>query len=331
MLREDVIALNVLAEQVASEPAIREIEIYSMDGSSLASYSDDQAAIAFSTREFTRPIQLADATAGFVKVVVATQALETGATSYQAQEWLRLFGAALLSLLVMGGFIYWLTRTPSFATNIAELAAGEAGRQNQTSAYLLMVNLFNGNDMPAARRDALLASALRHTNAVASIYQGYVKQLSSTAIAVVFEQTSAPERSFEAACAALVLARLGNQPGGARYRYSLQQLRLDEGADPGDAIADSDRVDNALLHAALAEDNTVALAANFARALPRPERLELTSEHSPALRALHSFASEEVSENESNDYFLLSSANPTTQAMLEQQVKSLRAAQITPR
>ena len=332
MVREDAIALNVLAEQVASESAILEVEIYSMDGGTLASYSVERPDSASGAREFTRPIQLADATAGFVKVVVAADALQ-GNAAYQQQEWLRLLAAGLLSCALIALLIYGVTRSSSTAANptysiantAADVSATELDEQQHSRCYLLLMNLFNGNDMPAARRAALMSSALNQSAAVAEIYQGRTVRLTTTSLAVVFDQTNAPERSFEAACAALVLARLGNRPGGARYRYSLQQLKLARGADGAELLAsgaEAEQIEDALLHAALAEDDTIALTAAFARELPRPERLELTSEHSQALSALHSSRSDET-----NDYFLLSSANSTTLRMLERQVESMRSEQ----
>lgn len=330
MVREDAIALNVLAEQVAAEPAILQVEIYSMDGATLASYtsptsntrSAQSTTRADSSREFTRPIQLVDATAGFVKVIVATDALQPAHSGYQLQDQLR-FGAALaLSAIVLTLLIVWLTRlSKELRKNRQPTGDTTSLRDNsktvQTHFYMVLANLFNGNDMQASRRDALMTTARDHTNAVAALYQGTVQQISPTAVAVLFGEVDTPERSFQVACAALVLARLGNQPGGARYRYSLQHLQLPHGPESlSDSVA-SGVCEDALLHAALAEDNTIALSAVFARQLPRSERLELTSEHSPALAALHS--------GDTRDYFLMSGAKPATEEMLAKQIDALRA------
>ena len=333
MVREDAIALNVLAEQVSAEPAILQVEIYSMDGSTLASYTSPPANTnsarsntgTGNSREFTRPIQLVDATAGFVKVIVATDALQPAHNDYNLQNQLR-FGAALaLSAVALALLIVWLTRRGQAHDKDQQPTADSTALQGnskatQTHFYMLLANLYNGNDMSASRRDALMATARDNTNAVATLYQGNVQQISPTAVAVLFDEIDTPERGFQVACAALVLARLGNQPGGARYRYSLQHLQLPHGPESLVDPAASGAREDALLHAALAEDNAVSLGADFARQLPRPERLELTSEHSPALAALHP--------GDSPDYFLMSGANPATEAMLANQVDALRASTV---
>lgn len=76
-----------------------------------------------------------------------------------------------------------------------------------------------------------------------------------------------------------------------------------------DVLADS------LLYAALASDNTIAVSTAFAQAMERPERLNLTREHSPALGSLQT----EVAD----DYYLLSGANAATEDMLNHQVAAL--------
>ncbi len=328
MVREDAIALNVLAEQVVAEPAILQVEIYSMDGATLASYTSSAAGAPHTlstsatknSREFTRPIQLVDATAGFVKVIVATDALQPAHDDYHLQDQLRVAAALVLSAVALILLITWLTRLglqpsanaqPSADTSTSQISGA------QTHFYLLLVNLFNGNDMSASRRDALMTQANGNAKAVATLYQGSVQKLSSTATAVLFAEVDAPERSFQAACAALVLAQLGNQPGGARYRYSLQHLQLPLGSESLLHPSVDEQLEDALLHAALAEDNAVALGAEFARQLPRSERLELTSEHSPALAGLHT--------GKTQDYFLMSGAKPATASMLANQIQALRA------
>ena len=323
MVREDAIALNVLAEQVAAEPAILQIEIYAMDGATLASYADPGVARTDNspnrTLVFTRPIQLADATAGFVKVVVNNAALRQSHSRYQWQDRLRLGTAAALSALALALLIFWLTRThpdDEPADPARSIRSASQGEPTETSFYMVLANLFNGSDMQTARRNALMAAARTNTDSVAQLYQGRVQQISPTALAILFDQVDTPGRSFQVACAALVLSRLGNQPGGARFRYSLQHLDLEYGPDSLLAPAADEAREDALLHAALAEDNAVVLAADFARQLPRPERFELTSEHSPSLAALHT--------NQSRDYFLMSSAKPVTEAMLSKQIDALR-------
>ena len=72
---------------------------------------------------------------------------------------------------------------------------------------------------------------------------------------------------------------------------------------------------DALIYAALANDNTIALSSAFAQSNKHPERLELSRDHSPALASLQS---EEIT-----DYYLLSGAQAATQSMINSQVEAL--------
>ncbi len=323
MVREDVIALNVLAEQVASAPAISSVTVYSLDGRTLASYgsTNRQGAAPGADHEFNRPIQLAEATAGFVRVTVDPEALHPPAESPMATPQMRVLTSWLLTALALWGIAGWLTRTKR--TGQPEPSAGTATR----TVILLAVRLFNSTEMSAARRDALMEAAAACVAKVTELYAGAFLRVEPGAIAVVFESPDAEDRAFQVACAALVIARLCNQPGGGRYRYSLQYAPLTTHSGPGATAEDQlsaaftgpetdDILADALLHAALASDNTIVLSATYAKLLPRPERLELTREHSPALAALQTVAASE--------YYLLSGANAATEAMLARQTQSLR-------
>lgn len=312
MVREDAIALNVLAEQVAEEPAIAAVTVYSIDGTILAAYGNTAAG-----REFTRPIQLADATAGFVKVTVDAMALNSTTAEPMSSALLRSFAGWLLSALALWATILWLTRTPKMAA-----AAETAGTQaSETLTLMLVVRLFNSTDMQPARRDALMEASTARVRSVAHLYQARFEPLGDGAIAILFDEPDSHDRSFQAACAALVVSRLCDQPGGGRYRYSLQHASVPAGKAPLQVRAEHssalhDTLNDALLHAALANDNSIALSAAYALELPRPQRLELTREHSPALAGLRT--------SEASDYYLLSAANAATEEMLARQIEVIR-------
>jgi len=314
MVREDSITLNVMAEQIAAQPSIEAVTVFALDGTVLAAHGSTQKDPRGA--EFTHPIQLADATAGFVKVTVSPIALQQSTVAASLKSALLPW---LLAALGSWGAIAWFTRAPrpdrasqtsrDSRGNTAD--TGDAGLET-TSMILLVVHLFNGKEMPASRRDALLAASRGRIEAVIELYHGTQQPLSDTSIGVLFDSPDPHDREFQAACAALVIARLCDQPGGGRYRYSLQHAELPINR-PG-YLLDAVQSD-ALLHAALADDNTIALSAAYARDLPRPERLELTREHSPALGSLHL--------SDASDYFLLAGANPATEKMLHRQMAIL--------
>ena len=317
MVRGDTIALNVLAEQVASDDAIASVTIYSTDGRTLASYGEAPTS-GNETHEFNRPIQLAEATAGFVRVTLSSMAFAPASDSPWLLRWLTQAWRSLASLLLAGlclwGTVVWLTRKPLNHSLTLDDHTPTQG------VLLLAIRLFNSSEMSTARRDALMDAAESRITDVAGIYGAQVLPIEPGALAAVFAADEREDQRFQAACAGLAIAQLCNQPGGARYRYSLQQTQITaaNGSDSHLAHASGyseDVIADSMLYAALARDNTIAVSAAYARALERPERFDLTREHSPALANLQT--------ESAKDYFLLSGANAATESMLNQQVEAL--------
>jgi len=322
MVREDTIALNVLAEQVASDNAIASVSIYSTDGRTLASYGDASNK-GNATLEFNRPIQLAQATAGFVRVTLNSAAFASTSDSPQPVRWLTQNWRPLVSLLLAGlgllSTIFWLTRKPLDQDRTLD------EQSLAQSILMLTIRLSNSSEMPAARRDALMDATESRTAELADIYGAQYLPIETGALLVVFAANEREDQHFQAACAALAVAQLCNQPGGARYRYSLREAQMPLTATSQSSVADSYVADasdyseeviaDSLLYAALALDNTIAVSAAFARALDRPERLDLTREHSPKLANLQT--------ESATDYYLLSGANAATESMLNHQVEAL--------
>ena len=316
MVREDAIAMNVLAEQVASDPAIGSVIIYSLEGQKLASYGIAESEIQKSDElEFNRPIQLADATAGFVRVTIIESVLRAP-RAFPMNWWdqLRPLTSLVLAILSLWGILHWLTRPQRGSTDSRQTSSEDS------PAILLAVNLFNASQMSPGRRDALIGAAKNRLTEVSQIYNATLLPLTPSAVGLVFDPEKIDGPHFQAACAALVIAQLCNQPGGARYRYSLQEgaLSLTDGvirqakhaSEPSQAL-----MSDALIYAALANDNTIALSSQFAQSIRHPERLELSREHSPALASLQS--------KEITDYYLLSGAQAATQSMINSQVEAL--------
>ena len=318
MVREDTIAMNVLAEQVASDPAIGSVTIYSLEGQKLASYGMAESTIQESDElEFNRPIQLADATAGFVRITIIESALRAP-RAFPMNWWdqLRPLTSLVLAMLSLWGILHWLTRPQRGASD-----SGQASSEDWP-AILLVANLFNAAQMNPSRRDALLEAAKNRLTEVGQIYNATLLPLTPSAVCLVFDPAKIDGPHFQAACAALVIAQLCNQPGGARYRYSLQEgaLTREDGVISQAKLASESSqalMRDALIYTALANDNTIALSSDFAQSIKHPERLELSREHSPALASLQR---EDVT-----DYYLLSGAQAATQSMINSQVEALSA------
>lgn len=317
MVREDTIALNVLAEQVAGDEAIASVTIYSTDGRTLASYGKAPTN-GSETHEFNRPIQLAEATAGFVRVTLNSTAFAPASESPWFLRWLtqawRPLASVLLAGLFVWGIVFWLTRRPPDHSRTLD-------EQTPTQEVLLLiVRLFNSSEMSSARRDALMDATESRIAEVADIYGAQYLPVEPGALTVVFAANEREDQRFQAACAALAIAQLCNQPGGARYRYSLRETQLPLTEGSGSYLADvsgygEEVIADSMLYAALAHDNTIAVSSAYARALERPERLDLTREHSPKLANLQT--------ESANDYYLLSGANAATESMLSNQVEAL--------
>ena len=218
MVREDTIALNVLAEQVAGDEAIASVTIYSTDGRTLASYGDAPTN-GNETHEFNRPIQLAEATAGFVRVTLDSTAFVPASEAPQLLRWLTQSWRPLASLLLTGlclwAIVCWLTR-----------AAGDHHRPFEAhlptqGVLMLAVRLFNSQEMSSTRRDALMDATESRVAEVADIYGAQYLVVEPGALLVVFAANEIEDQRFQAACAALAIAQLCDQPGGARYRLSL--------------------------------------------------------------------------------------------------------------
>ena len=305
--KQDSISLNVLAEQVASDPAIIRVTILAMNGETLADYGS-RTSSADADHQFTRPIQLADATAGFVQVTIARTALEARPTAGLSRSALR-----TLAIFLLAGLASWLL---SMAATSDPQGRSTSTRTNDDSnpreLALLCISLFNGSQMQTTRRDALMDACLQHVNAVAELYQARPFVIDGTTHGLMFDYDShdPADRAFQASCAALVLARMCDQPGGGRYRYSLQSLTV-HGEPSGAALSD------ARLLCALADDHAIALAEPFARRLDRPERLDITHEHSPALADLQSGASQ--------GYYHMRGAVHTINELLLSQEQALRS------
>ena len=230
VVREDAIALNVLAERVASDPAISSVSVYSLDGRTLANYGSQDTAERNSNNEFRRPIQIADATAGFVRVTVNPDALNSTRNGKLPIAQLRTAAGALFSVLAAWTIATWITRPDRLARETRE--AREAREVLKTGAqardiYLFVMRLFNSDDMGPRRRDASIASSLTRIAGVAESYEAEVKEMEAGVIAVAFKSSQEEDRAFQIACAALAMVGLCNQPGGGRYRYSLQHVHLE--------------------------------------------------------------------------------------------------------
>lgn len=325
IVKQDRIALNVLAERIAQTKAVAGVAVFGVDGQRLAGYGNFGEHQQFT---FSQPVVIEDAYAGYARIVLEPNAL---AASEDFNQLAPTVAASLVTCITLGLLIVWLTHIPMntsaaarftparLATHSTEAIATLAeSDQLQPDAYLLIVNLFNPHDLDSAVRDDIVAQCEANIAAVAGLYGANWRSLPGTGFALSIAQRPAQDHAFEAACAALVLAKLcGSSAPHAllapKFRFSLQPLWLEEG--PFEAHNYNEEIADAVLRSAVADDATIVLSVEFLNNLTQPDRLELTREHNPALAALHG--------DDNTDYYLLSRATGNLADLIENQVHSL--------
>lgn len=316
IVKQDRIALNVLAERIAQTEAVAGVAVFGVDGQRLAGYGNFAEQQPF---EFTEPVVIDDAYAGYARIVLEPDALATTDNFNQLAPWI---AASLVTCITLGLLIVWLTHVPLHAAKIGALGSPSTpaitAEANTPGAYLLVVNLFNQHDLNNEIRDEIVAACETDIRAVADLYGADWLSLPGTGFALSISQRPAQDHAFEAACAALVLAKLcgKNAPHpllAPKFRFSLQPLVLHQGQL--NAHSYSDELADAVLRSAVADDATIALSTPFFDKLAEPERLALTHEHNPALAALRG--------DDDTDYYLLSQATGNLAELIEHQVRSL--------
>ena len=337
IVKQDKIALNVLAERIANTNAVAGVAVFGVDGQRLAGYGEFAENQAFT---FSESVLIGDAYAGYARVVLNPNAL---LTQNGFNELAPTIAASLVTCITLGMLIVWLTHTPlqkaplQNAPQTTTQAHPDADPLEQPGVYLLIVNLFNPLDLTSEVRDDIVVECENTINAVANLYGAHWQAIPGTGFALTFAATfaidsesggdttvpasthqSEQDRAFDAVCAALVLSKLcgRNAPHpllAPKFRFSLQPIALTRG--PLDSMSYSDDFADAVLCSAVADDATIVLSDDFVDSLSQTERLELTSEQNLALAALRT--------RDDTNYCLLRNATGSLAELIEGQVNSL--------
>ena len=331
IVKQDRIALNVLAERIADTQAVAGVAVFGMNGQRLAGYGDFADDGAYT---FAEPVLIEDAYAGFVRVVLRPSALQGAADFNQLAPTI---AASLVTCIGLGLLIVWLTHIPLPAGALraepsqADLTDDELPQSAHSAAanpanprvYLLIVNLVNQLDLNSDARDDVVAECEMDVRCVAGLYDADWQSLPGTGSALAISARPGQDQSFDAACACLALTQLCGRDAphprlAPKFRFSLQALELAHGQlDP---FSYSDDLADAILRSAVAEDSTTTVCPNFVEEFSRLDLLHLTREGNPALAALRS--------SDDTDYYLLNSATGTLAEHIDQQVQSLAEREI---
>lgn len=339
IVKQDRIALNVLAERIANTKAVAGVAVFGINGQRLAGYGNFADAGDFT---FTEPVRIEDANAGYARVVLQPNALlSTGDFNQLAPT----IAASLVTCIVLGMLIFWLSHIPlppgALQAAAGQARTGQSSSSGQTSPrlpqlpqaepdnasdpriYLLIVNLVNQLDLNTEARDDVVAECEADVRSVADLYDADWQALPGTGFALAVPARPGHDHSFDAACACLVLAQLcgRNAPHprlAPKFRFSLQAQELTHGQlEP---FSNSDDLADAILRSAVADDAAITVCPNFVEDFSRLDLLNLTREANPALAALRA--------SDATDYYLLNSATGTLAEHIDHQVHSLAEREI---
>lgn len=289
LMRQDPIALGLLADRFAARPEVRGIAVHTVDGRPFVVVGE---AAGQRSPTFAAPVAVEDSVVGDVRATLNSAAFGLSLGSLLRTSWW--YWAIGLALAAGGG---WLAEgrwrraagTPGTAAAPGEgaLPAEAASCRNATEqaaatapsdadALVLVANLFSRAGLAAADRDEALQRCLAVARAVAHQHGGKVDLLDRIGVALTFAGTG-PAASCSALQAALVLrAAMARADALPRFRYGLERLASTVAA-PADAVA---------VLAALAADGELLLGASAFASLEGPERFRLTPIDDPALRPL---------------------------------------------
>ena len=281
LMRQDRVALGLLASRVAERPQVRGITVETADRKSFVVVGD---AVRRGMPSFNAPITVPDSVVGNVQVTLNRDAFELSLLRLLRLSW---WGWPLGLLLAAGGG-YLLdrrmasARRPQKAAPAAD-AADPTPTEAQTDAALaengplvLVANLFSRTDLSATDEDQAMQRCLAVAEAVAEGRNGTATPLANIGVSVTFTAPQ-PDAADSALQAALLLqAAMAQQDDAVKFRYALQRMPQ---SDPTPA-------DNLAAMASLAADGELVLGAAAIAGLDQPDRVQLTAIDNPAAKML---------------------------------------------
>lgn len=286
LMRQDRVALGLVASQVAERPQVRGIAVRTVDGDRFVVVGE---AVPPGSPAFVAPIPVQDSVVGNVTVTLDRGAFGLSLAGLVRSSWWW-FAAGLL-LAVAGGLVADRRRSVSPpAVDAQDDAAAEAAadaaampssaekapEMEASGPFLLVANLFARAGQPAAEREEALRRGLAVAEAVAGQTGGEAAALADMGVALRFPGDGDPDAAYAAVRGALLLRAAMGHAALPPFRYALEQVP-EALAAPAEAVT---------VMASVAADDQLLLGVAAAGRIEQPERLRLAAAESPAATVL---------------------------------------------
>ena len=289
LLRQDRIRLSLLARRIVEHPEVQRVAIHTVGGRPFVVVG---AGAPRHAARYVAPVTVENAEVGEVRVTLSPDSFGLPAQQLFAATWFYWLAGFVL---VAGGcqsVALFATRRGrgSAIEDVAEQETPAASQPtNDTTTYLLVVNLFQRADTLPEQRQDILQQGLAVAEQVAAGLDGVAADLPGTGLLLTFDGSDQDDRAFEVVCAALdlrqQLAEQSPDTAPPSFRYCLDATAA-LSADP-DALAAEQPMPAALPAslaslAALARDGEIIVCERAYAALAAPERLLLDDFNHPA-------------------------------------------------
>lgn len=280
MLRPNPVAFTNLGRRMTAFDEVVGFSVYTVDDRVMVFTGRD--AKEPGTVHYTYPVTVDDGAIGYARLVLDRERFRPTLKELvfiSTPFWLlALFGT--IALFTFGGRVARRTGAPDESLVADDVQA----------AFVLVVNLFDQNNVHPEEKGAVLGLALERTDQLANIYGGKAEPLMGTGILVVFADGGSSDRCLEVICAALLAVRvmaLTSFRRAARsrptFRFGLHRC----GAPGPDATVEaSEEVREALLLSALAPDGKLAVSEEVFARIDRPDKLSADLSARRAVEAL---------------------------------------------
>lgn len=280
MLRPNPVAIGNLGHRIQSFDEVVGFSVYTVDDRVLVFAGRD--AKDAGTVHYTYPVTVDDAVVGYARVVLDRYRFRpsVGELAFLSAPFWLLALACTIGLVVV---CRRMART-------ANARSRPRTHDDVQAAFVLVVNLFDQNNVHPEEKGAVLGLALERTDQLANIYGGKAEPLMGTGILVVFADSGSSGRCFEVICAALLAVRVMALTSFRRTARSRPTFRFglhrygELGQDA--TVEESEEVREALLLSALAPDGKLAVSEEVFARIDRPDNLSADLSARRAMEAL---------------------------------------------
>ena len=286
----DRIRLGVLATRMSELPELESVTIVTVDDRVIANAGARPLA---DTPLFIHAIEFDGAVAGYVQVAIAPDAFS--ASGFAAAY---LLLPALIAALLSAVAGYLLGLRLDAIPDIDVSADGSENVDsiaNETTEWLLAVNLLNLMALPGTERAVVLGDIRRRAALVARQNGAATSDLANIGILLTFADRDA-DQCFKVLCAALLLAESLDNLNETRHLAARPELKFRFGVHvatrPSDvpAQSNSDAIQDTVVLSAVAPEGSIAASREAFARLSRPERFVVDEQRNPILATLSTAA-----------------------------------------